>query len=134
MISTATGGTVVNYSDRFSLSGMTGVFPANVQAGLKTVTGTSGPKTENNVDKNAAANPAGPTLGVVGPLLPCVPVGVLRRQDAVVDSVLTCSGGACFSRAVGSCAHGSDEEAPFMRWGRGERGSEPDGCGIGVFC
>lgn len=55
MISVATaGGTIVNYSPRFSLTGMTGSFPANVIAGLKTVTGTAGPATENNV---AAANP-----------------------------------------------------------------------------
>ena len=63
MISTATaGGTVVNYSDRFTLSGMTGTFPANVQAGIKTVTGTGGPATENNIAANpaAAAQSGGP--------------------------------------------------------------------------
>ena len=63
MISTAKGGTVVNYSDRFSLSGMTGTFPPNVQTGVKGITGTGGPKTENNVDKNAAENPAGGQAG-----------------------------------------------------------------------
>lgn len=39
----AAGAQVVNYSDRFTLSGMTGSFPANVQAGIKTVSGTNGP-------------------------------------------------------------------------------------------
>ena len=63
MISSATGGTVINYSDRFSLSGMTGTFPANVQTGLKGVTGTGGPATENNIDKNAAAPAAGGQAG-----------------------------------------------------------------------
>ena len=67
MISTdTTGGTVTNYSPRFSLPSMNGVFPANVQAGLKTVTGTAGPATENNVassnqqGQNAAAGGAAP--------------------------------------------------------------------------
>ncbi|KAL9131115.1 MAG: hypothetical protein Q9217_000877 [Psora testacea] len=53
MISTAPGGTVINYSDRFTLTGMTGTFPPNVETGIKEITGTSGPKTENNVDDNA---------------------------------------------------------------------------------
>ncbi|KAI9879451.1 MAG: hypothetical protein M1830_008498 [Pleopsidium flavum] len=57
MMSVATaGGTITNYSPRFSLTGMTGSFPPNVIAGLKTVTGTAGPATENNV---AAAHPGG---------------------------------------------------------------------------
>ena len=55
IISAATGGTVINYSDRFTLSGMTGTFPPNVQAGIKDITGTSGPATENNVVDNADA-------------------------------------------------------------------------------
>ncbi|EXJ85700.1 hypothetical protein A1O1_06068 [Capronia coronata CBS 617.96] len=48
-ISAATGGTVINFSDRFSLKSMTGVFPATVIAGLKTVTGTAGPADVNNI-------------------------------------------------------------------------------------
>lgn len=55
MISAATGGTVVNYSNRFSLSGMTGVFPASVTAGLANIEGTNGPKTENNDVANGPA-------------------------------------------------------------------------------
>jgi len=62
IISVATaGGTITNYSPRFSLTGMTGSFPPNVLAGLKTVSGTAGPATENNV---AAANPG---AGAGGP-------------------------------------------------------------------
>ncbi len=60
MISAATGGTVVNFSDRFSLPGQTGVFPAAVITGLKSVTGTAGPATQNNVvsPQNPAAGAA----------------------------------------------------------------------------
>lgn len=44
----ATGGTVTNYSPRFSLSGMTGTFPQNVIIGMQSVTGTEGPPTQND--------------------------------------------------------------------------------------
>jgi hypothetical protein len=54
MISVAAeGGTVINYSSRFSITGMTGVFPDSVVTGLKTVSGTNGPPTENNVGQAA---------------------------------------------------------------------------------
>ena len=49
IISAAPGGTVINFSDRFSISGMTGVFPKTVQQGLQTVSGTAGPATQNNI-------------------------------------------------------------------------------------
>ena len=50
MISVATvGGTVINYSPRFSLTGMTGIFPPAVTDGLAGVTGTDGPPTLNQV-------------------------------------------------------------------------------------
>ncbi|KAI4148750.1 MAG: hypothetical protein L6R39_002707 [Caloplaca ligustica] len=39
----STGAQVINYSDRFTLSGMTGTFPSNVQTGIKQITGTNGP-------------------------------------------------------------------------------------------
>ncbi|CAF9934144.1 MAG: hypothetical protein ALECFALPRED_005863 [Alectoria fallacina] len=58
MISAGTGGTVTNYSNRFSLSGMTGTFPATVTTGLSGLSGTNGPATENNfaaAGANAAA-------------------------------------------------------------------------------
>jgi hypothetical protein len=58
MISVArTGGTVINYSPRFSLSGMTGTFPVKVAEGIKKVTGTAGPPTVNNVAGNGASAP-----------------------------------------------------------------------------
>lgn len=58
-ISAATGGTVINYSDRFTLSSMTGTFPASVIAGLRTVTGTAGPADVNNINAGQVApNPA----------------------------------------------------------------------------
>lgn len=49
IVSATTGGTITNYSPRFSISGMTGTFSASVLAGLKKVKGTAGPPTENNV-------------------------------------------------------------------------------------
>jgi hypothetical protein len=62
MISVATtGGTITNYSPRFSLAGMTGVFPAQALTGLQSVTGTDGP---NSV--NAIAGAQGPAVAVTG--------------------------------------------------------------------
>lgn len=59
MISVASeGGTVTNFSPRFSLTGMTGVFPATVITGLQGVTGTAGPDTINAVSNGAAAGAA----------------------------------------------------------------------------
>ena len=58
MISAGTGGTVTNYSNRFSLSGMTGTFPDTVTKGLSGLSGTGGPATENNFVA-AGANAAG---------------------------------------------------------------------------
>ena len=49
MISAAQGGTVINYSDRFSLSGMTGTFPPAIADAAKAITDTKGPPTQNNV-------------------------------------------------------------------------------------
>ena len=67
MISAAPGGTVINYSSRFTLTGMTGTFPPNVQAGIKDIKGTDGPATENNVADNPdAANGASPGDGNFG--------------------------------------------------------------------
>lgn len=63
MISAATGGTVINYSSRFTLSGMTGTFPPAVEAGIKDITGTGGPAAQNNVNNNANAGAAGAAGG-----------------------------------------------------------------------
>ena len=55
MISTASaGGTITNFSPRFSLTGMTGVFPANVAAAAKEVQGTQGPAAVNALVAAAA--------------------------------------------------------------------------------
>lgn len=61
IISAAQGGSVINYSPRFSFSGMTGTFPPDVTTGLETVDGTDGPATENNIESNqrGAQNAAG---------------------------------------------------------------------------
>jgi hypothetical protein len=66
MISTAAaGGTVTNYSSRFTLTGMTGTFSQTVQDGLLTVSGTTGPGTVNQVT-NAAGTSAAADDGVWG--------------------------------------------------------------------
>ena len=60
IMSAATGGTVTNFSPRFSLTGMTGVFPPTVVTGLQSVSGTKGPETINQVSSpQVGANPAG---------------------------------------------------------------------------
>ena len=62
MLATATaGGQVTTYSSRFTLSGMTGTFPASVITGLQSVTGTDGPPAVNQVaaPATAAAGAAG---------------------------------------------------------------------------
>ena len=67
IISAAPGGTVINYSSRFTLTGMTGTFPPNVQAGIKQIKGTDGPATENNVANNPdTGNGAGAGDGQFG--------------------------------------------------------------------
>jgi len=55
-ISAATGGTVENFSDRFTLKSMTGVFPQTVTQGLRSVTGTDGPDTVNNIQAPQAGD------------------------------------------------------------------------------
>ena len=50
MISVAAGGgTVINYSKRFSLTGMVGTFPPTVLAGLTSVSNTDGPPSQNQI-------------------------------------------------------------------------------------
>lgn len=59
MISVATaGGTVTNYSNRFTLTGMTGTFSQAVKDGLLTISGTAGPGTVNNVAAAGAGTAA----------------------------------------------------------------------------
>ena len=52
----ATGGTVTNYSPRFSLTGMKGTFPPGVAAGIKAASGTEGPPTEKSEGGAPGAN------------------------------------------------------------------------------
>ncbi|KAF7889085.1 hypothetical protein EAF00_009385 [Botryotinia globosa] len=54
MIATTASGTVTVYSNRFSISGMTGSFGATY-----TITGTAGPATVNNVADTAVASSSG---------------------------------------------------------------------------
>lgn len=63
------GGTVWNYSSRFTLSGMTGTFSAAVQAAVNVDPGTKGPPTVNSVvsaQKPVAGNPTAPADGLWG--------------------------------------------------------------------
>lgn len=62
-LSAATGGSIINFSDRFSLTSMDGVFPATVTAGLRTVSGTAGPPTENDI-QTSENNPAASSTAV----------------------------------------------------------------------
>jgi hypothetical protein len=67
----ASGGTVTNFSPRFSMSGMTGSFPDNVIAGLKSVTGTTGPASQVDTtgDKIDAASFGVPYSMQTGPII-----------------------------------------------------------------
>ena len=44
-----TGGTIQNFSSRFSLKGMTGTFPVNILNGIKKVSGTKGPSSIDQI-------------------------------------------------------------------------------------
>lgn len=54
------GGTITNFSNRFTLTGMTGVFPAAVVTSNKNIVGTAGPATIN-----AIANQGGAAAGSI---------------------------------------------------------------------
>jgi hypothetical protein len=58
-----TGGTITNFSPRFSLTGMTGVFPAYVITGLQSVTGTDGPASINAIAGGQAGSGASAGAG-----------------------------------------------------------------------
>lgn len=63
MIATTAQGTIKVFSDRFALKGMTGVFPASVEADLAGVSGTAGPPPVNvHIGERQAA--AGAAAGV----------------------------------------------------------------------
>jgi hypothetical protein len=66
MVSVATaGGTVTNYSNRFTLTGMTGTFSAAVTTALAAISGNTGPPTVNDVT-GSGASPAPAAEGVYG--------------------------------------------------------------------
>jgi hypothetical protein len=67
MTSTATaGGTVINYSNRFTLTGMNGIFTPAVTTALASVSGTTGPPTVNNIAAAAPAAGSSAAAGVYG--------------------------------------------------------------------
>ena len=70
MISTATeGGTIINYSDRFTITGMTGTVTTSVKNAVNALGGsTAGPPTENDVTNGGAAAPVAsvPAAGAYG--------------------------------------------------------------------
>ena len=69
MISTsATGaGTVINFSNRFSVTGMTGTWSSTAaEADFKTISGTAGPATVNTISNNPAAAPGVPAAAQGG--------------------------------------------------------------------
>lgn len=53
------GSQVINYSDRFTLSGMTGTFPPTYQAAIAKITGTTGPASTNQEAPAAAGGAQG---------------------------------------------------------------------------
>jgi hypothetical protein len=55
---TATGETINVYSDRFTLTGMTGSFPPGLEGDLARISGTSGPSAVNVTGRYAAAKRA----------------------------------------------------------------------------
>lgn len=61
------GGTVINYSSRFTASGMTGTFKPEVIAALKDVTGTTGPPTKNNVKGSSSTSSSATTTTAAVP-------------------------------------------------------------------
>lgn len=58
-----TGGQLITYSDRFAYSGMTGVFPANVETAIKGLKGTTGPASVDTTVDPADPAAAAPVSG-----------------------------------------------------------------------
>lgn len=72
MISTAKdGGTITNYSDRFTITGMKGNTPPQFLSAISGLSSTDVPETQNNIAANAAAGAdpaAGAAAGAAGGL------------------------------------------------------------------
>jgi hypothetical protein len=47
MIATSSSGTITVFSDRFTLNGMAGTFPAAIESDLASISGTTGPRPVN---------------------------------------------------------------------------------------
>ncbi|KAK3167513.1 hypothetical protein OEA41_010640 [Lepraria neglecta] len=62
MNSSTPGGTVMNFSDRFSLSGMTGTFPPKIRQGAEIITGTDGPAAQNNIAGSSSSATSASTV------------------------------------------------------------------------
>lgn len=59
MIATSNSGTITVFSDRFTLNGMTGTFPASIESDLNSISGSSGPRPVNvQVDERQAVQDA----------------------------------------------------------------------------
>lgn len=98
-IGVAPGGTVINYSSRFTLTGMTGTFSPAVQAGLADVSGTEGPKAENQIANPQNAAVAAGTAAAGGPEFQVpysMQTGVIRYAPMAVraPSKITAKGDA----------------------------------------
>ena len=66
MICAAQGGTIISYSDRFSISGMTGAFSPTVASAAKAIKDTKGPDTQNNIGDSGGGQTAA-SSGTVAP-------------------------------------------------------------------
>jgi len=97
-IGVAPGGSVINYSSRFTLSSMTGTFSAAVQAGLADVSGTDGPETDNQIaDPQNAAAPTTVAVDSASFALPySMQTGAIRYAPMAVKapSAITAKGNA----------------------------------------
>ncbi|KAH7120781.1 cell wall synthesis protein KRE9/KNH1-domain-containing protein [Dendryphion nanum] len=84
-----TGGVLIQFSPRFTLSGMTGVFADIITTGMSGVTGTDGPPTIDNTAK-APINPADGDFGVAytmqtgatryAPMQPVPPTKITQKK------------------------------------------------------
>lgn len=67
MSTSKSGGQVINFSNRFTLTGMTGTFPATVESAITALAGsTAGPPTEDQVANNGGGANTAPAAGVWG--------------------------------------------------------------------
>jgi hypothetical protein len=91
MVSTSSkGGQVINFSPRFSLTGMTGTFPQVVIDGMKNVQGTAGPDRIDSTGQGAAAAPGANEFDVeytmqtgltrYAPMQPVPPTKITKKE------------------------------------------------------